>query len=255
MRKKLVAGNWKSFLRYDAAMDLLSSLTHHLTNHNDNTVEVVVFPPAIYLESAVRMAAGAYGVGAQNCSSNTEGAYTGEVTANMLTSVGVQHILTGHSERRQLFGESNDVVKDKINRITEAGATPFFCCGETLEARQAQLHKKVVEAQLQASLFHLSEDDFNKVVIAYEPVWAIGTGVNATAAQAQEMHAFIRETVAQQYSKETAASLRILYGGSVKPENAAELFSCADVDGALVGGASLKLNDFVSIIHAAKPLL
>ncbi len=249
MRKKLVAGNWKSYLDKNDAIALLEEIA--IADFADE-VEVAVFPPMLYLQNAIESAKGKFFVGAQSCSAKGFGAYTGEVAAAMISSVGAQMILVGHSERRQYFGETHDVLKQKVDRVIEAGLKVVFCCGEPLEVRNAAQHKQLVSTQLAESLFHLSESDFKKVIIAYEPVWAIGTGVNATPEQAQEMHEFIRRLVKEKYTTQAAEAVRILYGGSVKPDNAKALFSCADVDGGLVGGASLKANDFVTIIQAAK---
>ncbi len=252
MRKKFVAGNWKSFLQKQAADDLLTTLKSNIDFSESGLPDIAVFPPSIYIESAVKITEGKFNVGAQNCSAAGEGAYTGEVTSEMLASVGATLILAGHSERRQLFGETNTVIKSKIERILATQLTPVFCCGESLEIRNANTHKEFVYAQLTESILHLSEGDFSRLIIAYEPVWAIGTGVNASPEQAQEMHAFIRNVIRKEYNDAIADNIRILYGGSVKPDNAAQLFSCADVDGGLVGGASLKALDFITIIQAAK---
>ncbi len=252
MRKKFVAGNWKSFLQNNAACDLLNTLKTSVDFSESGLPEIAVFPPSVYIETAVKAADNKFLVGAQNCSATGEGAYTGEVTSEMLASVGAALILAGHSERRQFFGETNAIVKSKVERVLEAQLTPVFCCGESLEVRNANAYKEFVYTQLAESIFHLDEDNFSKLIIAYEPVWAIGTGVNASPAQAQEMHLFIRNAVKEKYNEVVADKVRILYGGSVKPDNAAQLFACADVDGGLVGGASLKATDFIAIVQAAK---
>jgi triosephosphate isomerase len=252
MRKKFVAGNWKSFLQKQAAYDLLITLKHNIDFSGSGLPDVAVFPPSIYVENAVSVANETFKVGAQNCSAAGEGAYTGEVTSEMFASVGASLILAGHSERRQIFGETNAVIKSKVERILAAQITPVFCCGESLEIRNANTHKEFVFTQLTDSILHLSESDFSRLIIAYEPVWAIGTGINASPEQAQEMHAFIRNVIKEKYNDAIADNTRILYGGSVKPDNALALFSCADVDGGLVGGASLKAEDFKAIIQAAK---
>ena len=187
-------------------------------------------------------------VGAQNCSEHLWGAYTGEVSAAMIQSLGVPFVILGHSERRQYFGEQNALLAKKVDQVLAHHLTPIFCCGEPLEVRENGGHEGLVQQQVAESLFHLSAEAVQKVVIAYEPVWAIGTGKTATSQQAQDMHAVIRETLAKQYGKATAESISILYGGSVKPDNAKELFSCPDVDGGLIGGASLKSRDFVDIV-------
>jgi len=186
-------------------------------------------------------------VAAQNCSEHESGAYTGEVSAAMLTSVGIKHVILGHSERRQYFGEDNWLLAKKVDIALKHGMTPIFCCGEPLEVREANGHEDLVKRQVEESLFHLSAEQLQKVVIAYEPVWAIGTGKTASAQQAQDMHAVIRKHLASKYSQAVAEEITILYGGSVGAANAKELFSCPDVDGGLVGGASLKSRDFTEI--------
>jgi triosephosphate isomerase len=189
------------------------------------------------------------GLGAQNCSNKESGAYTGEVSVDMLKSVGVNYVIIGHSERREYFKETNQQLAEKVNLALKSGMTPIFCCGETLEQREKGIHIDFVNSQLTESLFHLSESEFLKVVIAYEPIWAIGTGVTASTAQAQEMHEKIRTHLRSKYGK-AADSVSILYGGSCKPDNAKELFACKDVDGGLIGGASLKARDFIDIIKS-----
>lgn len=249
MRKKLIAGNWKSNLKKEEAENLAATIAETKASEN---YELAVFPPEIFIESILKICSGKIAVGAQNCSSYSEGAFTGETTANQLKSAGTQLILAGHSERRQLFGESNEVVKAKINQIVETGLTAIFCCGETLAIRQANNQNNLVQQQLNESLFHLNPTDFSRVIIAYEPVWAIGTGVVATPNEAEEMHVFIRKKIAEKYGESTAEKTKILYGGSVKPDNAQELLNCKNIDGALVGGASLKANDFLAIANAVK---
>jgi triosephosphate isomerase len=188
-------------------------------------------------------------IGAQNCSSKASGAYTGEISAEMLKSIGVKYVILGHSERREYFKESNADLAEKVNIVLKNGMTPIFCCGETLAQREKGIHIDFVNSQLTESLFHLGEEDFRKIVIAYEPIWAIGTGVTASTAQAQEMHEKIRTHLVSKYGK-AAEDTSILYGGSCKPDNAKELFACKDVDGGLIGGASLKSRDFVDIIKS-----
>jgi triosephosphate isomerase len=189
---------------------------------------------------------------AQNCSQHDAGAFTGEISPAMLASMGVTHCIIGHSERRQYYGETNEIIREKVNACLKHGITPLFCCGETLAEREAGNHFSTVSTQIQQALFHLSAEHITGVVIAYEPVWAIGTGVTATNEQAEEMHAFIRGFVSQHYNQSAADSISILYGGSVNAANAAELFACPNVDGGLVGGASLKAADFTTIIQAAQ---
>jgi triosephosphate isomerase (TIM) len=189
-------------------------------------------------------------LGAQNCNDHSSGAYTGETSAPMLKSVGVQYVILGHSERREYYNETNDWLAKKLDKVLENGMTPIFCCGEPLEIREKETHIEYVQKQLTESLFHLSKEDFLKIVIAYEPIWAIGTGRNATSAQAQEMHAEIRKHLSQKFGKDAADQVSILYGGSCKPSNARELFEGADVDGGLIGGASLNADDYLGIVNA-----
>lgn len=213
--------------------------------------EVVVATPFPYLTKAKSLLKNYPGffVAAQNCASEKSGAYTGEVSAEMLQSVGVDYVIIGHSERREYFQESNAILAKKVDQALAAGIKPIFCCGEPLEVRQAETQNAYVAKQLEESLFHLTEEQLKNVVIAYEPIWAIGTGLTASAAQAQDMHAFLRSQIANKFGREAALRMTILYGGSAKPGNAAELFSNPDVDGGLIGGASLVANDFVAIIQ------
>jgi triosephosphate isomerase len=189
-------------------------------------------------------------LGAQNCHPKDSGAYTGEVSVPMLKEAGVGYVILGHSERREYFGESNALIKEKVDQVLAKGLTPLFCCGETLEQRNQNIHIGFIQAQISESLFHLDAETIKKVVIAYEPIWAIGTGVTASTEQAQEMHATIRLHLASKYGDAVAAEISILYGGSCKPDNARELFACADVDGGLIGGASLKARDFIDIVKS-----
>jgi len=254
MRQKIVAGNWKMNKTFEEADELLFDIVKRLENKPEG-VHLIVCPPSVYLELATDMVEEedvCLKVGAQNVSQFEGGAYTGEIAAAMLSSMNLDYCIVGHSERRKYFGETHEVLAQKIDRLLEYGIQPIFCCGEVLEEREANKHFEVVKAQLQDSLFHLSEGEMSNIVIAYEPVWAIGTGKTATAAQAQEMHAFIRFLIAEKYSKELADEVSILYGGSCNPKNAAELFANADVDGGLIGGASLKADDFIKIAQAFK---
>jgi triosephosphate isomerase (TIM) len=209
----------------------------------------VPYPYLLMARSAVEEMRG-YHIASQNCASKKSGAYTGEVSAEMLQSIGVWHCIVGHSERREYFNESNETLRDKVNLCLQHNIRPVFCCGEPLSIREAGTQNSYVETQLKESLFHLNEEQLLKVVIAYEPIWAIGTGKTASTAQAQEMHAFIRSVLAEQYGAIIANGISILYGGSVKAANAAELFACEDVDGGLVGGASLVAEEFIAIIRA-----
>jgi triosephosphate isomerase len=253
MRKQIAAANWKMNLSFEQAQQLISDLLQipHQLNEHQMAVFGVPFP---YLTMVVEKLKGHAhtGVAAQNCSQHKAGAYTGETSAEMLTSTGVEFVILGHSERREYFNESNQLLAEKLNTALGYGLTPIFCCGEPLNIRESETQNSYVETQLRESLFHLSAADLQKIVIAYEPIWAIGTGKTASAEQAQDMHAHIRSVLAAQYGKEVADKISILYGGSVKGSNASEIFGKPDVDGGLVGGASLKADEFVQIIKALK---
>lgn len=252
MKSKLVIGNWKMNLDFESAESLADEIQAAIAEYNLQT-EVALCPPFPFLELVTDYADEAnFTAGAQNCSQFANGAYTGEVSAEMLATMGVDFCIVGHSERRKYFHETNDVIAQKVDRLTEQQIIPVVCCGELLEEREAGKHFEVVEKQVTESVFHLSKNDFEHVVIAYEPVWAIGTGVNATPQQAEEMHRFIRGLVEKKYGTETAYNTYIIYGGSCNPGNAVELFSQEDIDGGLIGGASLKSGDFVQIIEAAE---
>lgn len=242
MRKQIVAGNWKMNLNNIEAEALIQEL-----NQNEiSDVELLIFPSSIYISKAIESKK-TVGVGAQNCYFENSGAYTGEISPEQLKNLGASHCLVGHSERRSLFGEDHQMLKAKVDALLANNITVVFCCGEVKEERESGNQNKIVQKQLEESLFHLSEADFKNVVIAYEPVWAIGTGLTASSDQAEEMHAFIRSLIASKYSKETAENTSILYGGSCKPENAQELFSKGNVDGGLIGGAALKADSFLAI--------
>lgn len=253
MRKQIAAANWKMNLSFEQAQQLISDLLQipHQLNEHQMAVFGVSFP---YLTMVVEKLKGHAhtGVAAQNCSQHKAGAYTGETSAEMLTSTGVEFVILGHSERREYFNENNQLLAEKLNTALSYGLTPIFCCGEPLDIRESETQNSYVETQLRESLFHLSAADLQKIVIAYEPIWAIGTGKTASAEQAQDMHAHIRSVLAAQYGKEVADKISILYGGSVKGSNASEIFGKPDVDGGLVGGASLKADEFVQIIKALK---
>jgi triosephosphate isomerase len=252
-RKKIVAGNWKMNQNLFEGKQLITDILKRNSELSDN-VEVIIAPPYIQLDLAaaqLKDAAG-FALAAQNCHQEKSGAYTGEVSAAMLQSVGVQYVILGHSERRQYFGENEALLAQKTDAVLAQGMRVIFCVGEPLEVRDANQQNQLVEQQLKGGLFHLDAAGFEQVVIAYEPVWAIGTGRTATTSQAQDMHAFIRGVIAEKYGAEIADKTRILYGGSCKPSNAAELFACPDVDGGLIGGASLNADDFSGIIAAAQ---
>jgi triosephosphate isomerase len=253
MRKKIVAGNWKMNKTLDEALALASEIAGMVKDEVRSDTAVVLCTPFPYLVPVLRVLGdnSTIAVGAQNCSQHEWGAYTGETSALMLASLKARYVIIGHSERRQYFGEDGPLLAAKVDIALRSGLTPIFCCGEPLEVREKGGHQDLVREQVEASLFHLDDAQIKKIVIAYEPVWAIGTGKTATASQAQEMHAFIRQQLASKYGEATALDISILYGGSVNASNAGELFSSADVDGGLVGGASLKSREFVEIIKAA----
>ncbi len=251
MRTQIVAGNWKMNKTFQEADDLINDIVEFINNNDIGNTEVIICPPAVYLELASDSASETdLFVGAQNVSEHESGAYTGEISAAMLESMKIDYCIIGHSERRKYFHETNEVLAEKINRAIEHSLRPVFCCGELLPEREAGKHFDIVKTQLTESLFHLKEDDFEDVVIAYEPVWAIGTGVTATSDQAQEMHAYIRSLIKERYNEDAAENTTILYGGSCNPKNAKELFANKDVDGGLIGGASLVAEDFIKIIKS-----
>lgn len=250
MRKKIVAGNWKMNNLFDEGVLLFNEIATLLKQQQlPDQVEVVIVPSFIFIETFSKLST-SVSIGAQNCASHSSGAFTGEVSAAMLKSAGAAHVLIGHSERRSLFSETNKTLFSKINVALKNNLTPIYCVGETLDERNSKNHFDTIKQQLTEGVFNLSTEDFAKIVIAYEPVWAIGTGVTATPAQAQEMHAYIRKLIHDKYNATIANKCSILYGGSCNAQNANELFSCADIDGGLIGGASLKANDFVKIIHS-----
>ena len=247
MRKLIVAGNWKMNKTFEEADELLAALASNIED-KDLKCEMVVCPPALYLEMATDYTEESkLHVGAQNASNYESGAYTGELSAAMLESIDVEYCIIGHSERRQYFGEKEDVLSEKVNKLLDHGIKPIYCCGEVKEQREDNSYFDVVRQQLKEGVFHLNESEFSNVVVAYEPVWAIGTGLTASPAQAQEMHAFIRSLIAEAYNDAVADNTTLLYGGSCNAGNAQELFSQNDVDGGLIGGASLKADDFVKI--------
>ncbi|MCF0043540.1 triose-phosphate isomerase [Dyadobacter fanqingshengii] len=252
MRKKIVAGNWKMNKVLDEAVALTSELVNMANDEVQSDVKVILCPPSIYLTTIKKYLESApnFALAAQNCSDKVSGAYTGEISAQMLQSIGVEYVLVGHSERRQYFNESNAVLAEKVNTALANGVSPIFCCGESLDQRQNEDYIGFVKNQITESLFHLSEEQLLSVIIAYEPIWAIGTGLTASAEQAQEMHASLRQHIASKYGADIAEEISILYGGSVTAASAAELFSSPDIDGGLVGGASLKSREFTNIIKA-----
>lgn len=252
MRKKIVAGNWKMNKNLQEGVALAQELNEVLTADKPNC-DVVICTPFIHLASvAAVIDPTVIGLGAENCADKEKGAYTGEVSAEMVKSTGAGYVILGHSERRAYYNETAEILKEKVNLALANGLKVIFCIGEVLEEREAGKQNEVVAAQLAGSLYDLSVEQFSQVILAYEPVWAIGTGKTATAEQAQDMHAFIRATIAQKFGNEAAENVSILYGGSCKPSNAKEIFSKVDVDGGLIGGASLKVADFKGIIDAWK---
>lgn len=251
MRKPMIAGNWKMNGARSSVQDLLTTLTGQLPKIND--AEMVVFPPFIFLEQAQRLLEGsAIQWGAQNVATEQNGAFTGEISATMLREFACQYVLIGHSERRQLYGETNQIIAKKFALAQQAGLIPVICVGETLQEREAGLTQQVVSQQL-ATILQLPDDveNLRQAVVAYEPVWAIGTGLTATPEQAQAIHALLRQQVAQ-YNPTIAQQLRILYGGSVKASSAKALFAMPDIDGGLVGGASLDAQEFLQIFHSVQ---
>ncbi|MDE5663805.1 MAG: triose-phosphate isomerase [Muribaculaceae bacterium] len=249
MRKNIVAGNWKMNTTLEEGVELADQINTLLQGKEKNC-DVVICVPFTHLTSVNAVInQDLMGLGAENCSEHEKGAYTGEVSAAMVKSTGANHVILGHSERRQYFGENNAQLLEKTKQALKNGLKPIFCVGEVLEERENGTYNDVVSSQVEA-LFELSAEDFGKIVIAYEPVWAIGTGKTATADQAQDMHAHIRNVIAEKYGKEVADNTSILYGGSCKPSNAKELFAKPDVDGGLIGGAALDAESFMGIIEA-----
>jgi len=250
MRKKIVAGNWKMNLNYEEGVSLFSEIVNMVKDEVVGNQEVIVCSPFIHLSTVAKLSENVKNVniGSQNIHQAESGAYTGEVSASQVKSVGVEYVILGHSERRAYFGETDSLLAEKTNATLKHNLKPIFCIGETKEERESGKFFDIIKTQLTDGVFHLSKEDFAKVVLAYEPVWAIGTGLTASPEQAQEVHAFIRETVASQYDSEIAENTTILYGGSCNPSNAPTLFSQKDIDGGLIGGASLKSRDFLDIV-------
>ncbi len=252
MRKKIVAGNWKMNMNLQDGVALAKEINSALTADKPNC-GVIICTPFIHLASvAPLLNQNIVGLGAENCADKEKGAFTGEVSAEMVKSTGAQYVVLGHSERRQYYKETAEILKEKVQLALKNGLKVIFCIGETLEEREANKQNKVVKAELDGSVYNLTKEEWKNIILAYEPIWAIGTGKTATAEQAEEMLAYIRSTVAEKYGKEAADDTTILYGGSCKPSNAAELFAKADIDGGLIGGASLKCAEFKAIIDAWK---
>ncbi len=248
MRKKIVAGNWKMNTTLDEGLQLAKEVNRMVENDQDDVI-VIIAPPFIHLTEIKKILTTVY-LSSQNCASEKKGAFTGEISAEMIKSAGAEYVIIGHSERRTLFNEEDETLLKKVKLALENDLIPIFCCGERISEREAGNHFTTVQKQLTSTLSKLGKDDFGKVIIAYEPVWAIGTGLNATPEQAQEMHQFIRGLIEQNFGKTTSEMTSILYGGSCKPSNAKELFDNPDVDGGLIGGASLNANDFFAVIKS-----
>jgi len=250
MRQKIVAGNWKMNNTLAEGIELAKAV-NAILEKNAPKCKVVLGTPFIHITEAVKTVnKNLVGIAAQNCANKASGAYTGEISAAMIKSTGAEYVILGHSERRSYYGETDAILKEKTDLALANGLTPIFCIGEVLEERESGKHFEVVKSQIENALFHLSAEEFGKIVLAYEPVWAIGTGKTASSEQAQEIHAFIRQTLAAKYGQAVADNTSILYGGSCKASNAKELFAQPDVDGGLIGGASLKAEDFYGIIEA-----
>lgn len=247
MRKKILAGNWKMNTNIADGLDLFEAVKLGWKGLESDGTLCVIAPPSTHLFHFESDVDSHIYLSAQNCSEYEKGAFTGEISAEMVRSTGASFVIVGHSERRMNFKENNEILKQKIDLALKYDLTPIYCCGETEREREENLQRDVVKSQLEEGLYHLESDDFGKVVVAYEPVWAIGTGKTATSDQAQDMHYFIRNTIKDRYDQEIAGNTSILYGGSCNPQNAKELFANEDVDGGLIGGASLQATDFIEI--------
>ena len=247
MRNKIVAGNWKMNKSLAEGVQLAKDVNAAVEATGALQCDVVIAPPFLHLTEVSKVVGNKVGVSAQNCAAEASGAYTGEVSAAMLQSAGIPYVIIGHSERRTYYGDTDAILAKKVIQALSNGLKPIFCIGETLSERDGGITFDVVLSQLENGLFHLSADDFSKIVIAYEPVWAIGTGRTATDEQAQEVHAYIRKTITEKYGEEIADSATILYGGSCNENNARGLFACPDIDGGLIGGASLVAEKFIKI--------
>lgn len=249
MRRKIVAGNWKMNMTLDQGLELVDEI---LASSEPSDILKIIAPPFTHLSSIADKLGSRedFAIAAQNCHHLNSGAYTGEISAAMVASTGAKYVIIGHSERRSYAGETNELLVQKVNIALANNLIPIFCIGENMDERNANKHLEAVRAQLKDGLFHLQASDFSRIVIAYEPVWAIGTGLTATSHQAQGVHHFIRQEINKKYGKEVSEKSSILYGGSCNSKNASELFSCLDIDGGLIGGASLKANDFIAIANS-----
>ncbi len=250
MRKKIVAGNWKCNTNLQEGIELAKAVNELVAADAPEDVVVILGVPFTHLTKVVESTdTKRVGVAAQNCGAEPKGAFTGEVSAEMVKSTGADYVILGHSERREYYGETSEILNKKLKMALSNGLTPIYCCGEPLEIREKEQQNDFVKKQLDETIFQLTEEDFKKLIIAYEPIWAIGTGKTATSGQAQEIHAYIRKIIAEKFGEQIAGEVSILYGGSCKPGNAKELFANEDVDGGLIGGASLKAEDFLGIIN------
>ena len=253
MRKKIVAGNWKCNTTVQSGVELAKAVTAAVTGSGDPEVQVVVCPPFVHITKVVESVDNQQvKVGAQNCAAEAKGAFTGEVSAEMVKSTGAEYVIIGHSERREYYGDTSAVLNKKLALALANGLTPIYCCGEPLSIREAGTQNEYVKTQMEETIFQLSEEDFRKLVIAYEPIWAIGTGKTASSAQAQEIHAYLRSAIAEKFGAEVAEATSILYGGSCNAGNAKELFANPDVDGGLIGGAALDATSFLAIVNGFK---
>jgi len=250
MRKKIVAGNWKMNTDISIGHELFQEVNKYCNTIDLQGLSVIIAPPFTHLTNLGKTESRCILLAAQNCSDKANGAFTGEISTNMIASSGANYVIIGHSERRKYFGETNEILKDKINLAIDSNLQPIYCCGETIDERQQGIHMNTITNQIEKVLYDLGSNHIGKVIVAYEPIWAIGTGETATKEQAQEMHAFIRSLINQQFGEELSNILPIIYGGSCNSQNASELFAMKDVDGGLIGGASLKANDFIDIIDA-----
>ncbi|MEJ5995417.1 triose-phosphate isomerase [Pedobacter sp. Du54] len=250
MRKKIVAGNWKMNMDYSEGISVFSEIVNMVRDEKKGDQIAVICAPYIHLNSLAQLSSGIVKIGAQNCHQNESGAFTGEISAKQVKSTGCEYVIIGHSERRQYFAETDALLAEKTVIALQNNLTPIFCVGETLDERNNGSYYQVLKSQLENGIFTLSASDFGKVVLAYEPVWAIGTGLTASPEQAQDIHAFIRSEIEAKYGWQVADDTTILYGGSCNAKNAPDLFSQHDIDGGLIGGASLKSRDFTDIIKA-----
>ena len=250
MRKNIVAGNWKMNTTVAEGVQLAKEVNEAVAAAGELKCDVVIGVPFTHLTAVKDVIDKKVGLSAENCANKEKGAYTGEVSAAMVASTGANYVILGHSERREYYNETPEILKEKVDLALANGLKIIFCCGESLELRNAGTYEEFIKAELKDSLFHLSAEEFANIVIAYEPIWAIGTGVTATSDQAEEVHAFIRSFLAEKYGETVANDTTILYGGSCKPSNAPELFAKPNIDGGLIGGASLKAADFMGIVTA-----